>query len=118
MILDHTNYEQVVHFHRLFDPELSFIKKMAASVSERWLAEKSEIISRTFDMSTFKLNRSKPAPATSPRKISIQWLIEKKTAIEKIYEPREEVFTETENPMERKIEQLGSRRRTNSASAA
>ena len=118
MILDHRNYEQVVHFHHSSDSELSFYIKMTASVSGRWLAEKSEIISRTFDMSTFKLNRSKLAPTTSARKISIQWLIEKKTAIEKIYEPREEVFTEIENPMERKNEQLGSRRRTNSASAA
>ena len=116
MIREHRNYEQVVHFHHLSDPELSNI--MAASVSERWLAEKSDVISRTFDMSTFKLNRSKPAPMTSPRKISMNWLIEKNTVIEKIFEPRKEVFTEVENPMERKIEKLGSRRRTHSASAA
>merc|ERR1712002_386200 len=93
--------------------------KMTLSASEQWLTEKSDVISRTFDMSSFKLNHSRQAPETSPRKVSTNWLVKNQNVIEKLYTAQTpEKSQEIDTPLSRKIEQLGFRPRANSASAA
>ena len=92
---------------------------MTPSASEQWLTEKSDVISRTFDMTSFKLNRSRQAPETSPRKVSTNWLVKNQNVIEKLYIAQTpEKSQEIDTPLSRKIEQLGFRPRANSASAA
>ena len=91
---------------------------MTLSASEQWLTEKSDVISRTFDMTSFKLNHSRQAPETSPRKVSTNWLVKNQNVIEKLYVAQAPEKSEIDTPLSRKIEQLGFRPRANSASAA